>query len=282
MYGASSVPYWDSGTLSFDSCCNVSCTDVPIWNMNNVWCEDPAGFSSGDTYEHYYDFGSFEYLGQKYPYLVYPCIDNGETSDVVCEVAGLSVVDTIRKSISIIHYTNNVVSNVYGEFFYIDNSNNKTVTLELPDLMYHRRNYGTGAGVQQGMTFLASGDTMMIPNSDIEYVPLIEDPTKVGTSRVVGKVFPQLKTIVIDDDEIVMAISYKGNRNWTLPALAANLVSPQSTSVGTLATDKTMYLTYILDNEMSGSTSGMTTAMNCQYYTKITNTTPTKKTLSLG
>lgn len=275
MFGDSTVPYWDSGTLSFDSCCNVSCSDVPIWNQNNVWCEDPAGFSSGSTYEHYYDFGSFDYLGQKYPYLWYPCVDNGETSDIICEVAGLSVIDTVRKSIGIIHYTNNTVSNVYGEFFYIDNANNKTVTLEMPDLMYHRRNFGTGLGVNMGMKFLASGDTMLIPNSDIEYVPLIEDPSLVGTSRVVGKVFPQLKTIVIDDDEIVMATSAKANRNWTLPALAANLVAPQSG--GTLETDKTMYLTYILDNESTGTTSGMTTPINCQYYTKIRNNTPTTK-----
>ena len=275
MFGSSSVPYWDSGTLSFDSCCNVACTDVPIWNQNNVWCEDPAGFSSGTTYEHFQDFGSFDYLGQKHPYLWYPCTEDGETSDIICEVAGLSVVDTVRKSIGIIHYTNNVVSNVYGEFFYIDNDNNKTVTLEMPDLMYHRRNYGSGLGTNMGMTFLASGDTQMIPNSDIEYVPLIEDPTLVGTSRVVGKVFPQLKTIVIDDDEIVMATSAKANRNWTLPALAANLVAPASG--GTLETDKTMYLTYILDNESTGTTSGMTTPINCQYYTKISNTTPTTK-----
>jgi len=275
IYGSSAVPYWDNGTLSFDSCCNVSCSDVPIWNQNNVWCEDPAGFTSGTTYEHYWDFGSFDYLGQKYPYLWYACEEDPTSSDIICETPGQSVIDSVSKSVGILHYTNNVVSNVYGEFFYIDNDNGKTVTVEMPDLMYHRRNFATASGVTMGMTFLASGDTQLIPNSEIEYVPLIEDPTMVTTSRAVGKVFPQLKTVVFDDDEIVMATSAKANRNWTLPALAANIVAPQSG--GTLETDKTMYLTYILDNEVSGGTSGMTTGINCQYYTKITNTTPTTK-----
>jgi len=39
-----------------------------------------------------------------------------------------------------------------------------------------------------------------------------------------------------------------------------------------------MYITYILDNELSGATTtGITTPINCQYYTKMTNTTPTSK-----
>tara|TARA_R110000868_G_scaffold176916_3_gene414936 strand:+ start:14969 stop:17095 length:2127 start_codon:yes stop_codon:yes gene_type:complete len=278
IYGVNDSPYWDTGTLSFTTC-GVSCSDVPVWNQNNIWCEDPAGFSGGTSfnqYEHYWDFGSYDYLGQKHPYFFYPCIGNEETLDIVCEVAGQSTVDTVRKSISVIHYTNNTISNYYGEFLYINNNNGKTVTLEFPDLMWHRRGFSTAQGTQQGMKFLASGATALIPNSDIEYVPLIEDPSLVTTPKVVGKVFPQLKVVILDDDELVMAISYKGNRSWTLPALAANLVAPSLS--GVLATNKTMYLTYILENEISGSTtSGLTTSINCQYYTKITNTTPTIK-----
>jgi len=278
IYGVNDSPYWDNGTLSFSSC-GVSCGDVPVWNQNNIWCEDPAGFSGGTSfnqYEHYWDFGSYDYMGQKHPYFWYPCVGDEETTDIVCEVAGQSTVDTVRKSISVIHYTNNTVSNYYGEFFYIDNDNNKTVTLDFPDLMWHRVPYSTGVGTLQGMKFIASGDTALIPNSDIEYIPLIEDPSIITEPKIVGKVFPQLKVVVLDDDELVMAVSYKGNRSWTLPALAANLVAPSLS--GVLETNKTMYLTYILENELSGNTtSGLTTPINCQYYTKITNTTPTIK-----
>lgn len=282
IYGSTTVPYWNSGTLSFDSCCDVTCTDVPIWNGNNVWCESPAGFTgitdNSLLYEQYWDFGSYDYIGQKHPYLYYECSSDSYLVDIICESPGTSSVDPIRKSIAIIHYTNNTISNVYGEFLYIDNTNNKTTTVEMPDLMWHRRNYATASGTTMGMTFIASGSVGTIPNSEIEYVPLIEDPTKVmGVPKTVGKVFPQLKTIVFDDDELVMATAYKSNRNWTLPSLAANLVAPQSSYTGSLETNKTMYLTYQLDNTVTGTTTGLTTSINCQYYTKITNTTPTTK-----
>lgn len=285
IYGSSSVPYWNSGTLSFDSCCDVTCSDVPIWNQNNVWCESPAGFT-GITdgsllYEQYWDFGSFDYLGQKHPYLYYPCSEDTTNSDIICDTPGQSIIDPVKKSIGIIHYTNNLVSNVYGEFFYINNSG-KTVTIEIPDLMWHRREYATSAATEMGMTFIASGDTKYIPNSTIEYVDLIEDPDKVSDPVSVGRVFPQLKTIVLDDDELIAATSYKSNRNWSLPPLSANLVAPNSSTIsGAVATDKTMYLTYMFDNTETGSTTGyttgFTTSLPCQYYTKITNTTPTPK-----
>jgi hypothetical protein len=35
-----------------------------------------------------------------------------------------------------------------------------------------------------------------------------------------------IKTIVIHNDEIIAALSYKSNRNWTLPKLAATVASP--------------------------------------------------------
>ena len=28
--------YWDTGTLSFDSANNITCSDVPVWNMNII------------------------------------------------------------------------------------------------------------------------------------------------------------------------------------------------------------------------------------------------------
>ena len=39
-----------------------------------------------------------------------------------------------------------------------------------------------------------------------------------GLPNRVGKVYPDSKIIVFDDQEIVAAMSYKSNRNWTLPA----------------------------------------------------------------
>jgi hypothetical protein len=53
-----------------------------------------------------------------------------------------------------------------------------------------------------------------------------------------------IKTIVIHNDEIIAALSYKSNEKLTLPKLAATVASPSGgTSTGILV-DSTIYLTY--------------------------------------
>jgi hypothetical protein len=87
-----------------------------------------------------------------------------------------------------------------------------------------------------------------------------------------------LKTVAFTDDEIVAAMSYKSNRNWTLPELSAVLQAPSGgTSTGVLGVGETMYLTYALENNY---VSGTTTPLSCQKYIKITNNTSTAKDVS--
>ena len=277
--------YWDSGTLMFESNINVTCHDFPIWNMNNVWQENPAGITgltTANLYEDLTKFGSYSYLGTMNPYLEYLATSTAATiSTFNCNGPGLSYPDDISKSISILHYTNNTISNLYGEFFYIDTKNNKTLDIYMPDLMYHRRDYASGMGTEQGMRFKASGSTLTIGTSDIEYIQLIEDPTMISsvfTPKVVGKVFPQLKVVVIEDDELVAAMSYKTNRNWTLPELAASIVAPDGvTSTGVLAVGETMYLTYMLENDLG---YGLQNSLSCQEYIKITNNSSSPKDIA--
>jgi len=271
--------YWDSGTLSFNSNVNITCHDVPVWNMNNVWCENMAGMSANTAYEDYTKFGSYPYLGTKNPYFEYLCESTGTSINFNCNGPGISYPDDVKKSISIIHYTNNAISNLYGEFLYVDATNNKSVKLHIPNLMYHRAGYATSSGTTMGMTFIASGATQLLGTSQIEYIDLIEHPDMISTANtttmVVGKVFPQLKMIVIDDDEIVAAMSYKSNRNWTLPALAANIQSPSGgTSTGVLQPNETIYLTYSLENTAS---TGLTSSLPCQEYIKVTNNSSSPK-----
>ena len=277
--------YWDSGTLSFDSACDITCNDVPVWNMNNIWSEDLAGVTGLTTtklYEDYTKYGSYDYLGQKLPYFDYLSEASASTTIDACAVAGTSYLDNITKSISVLHYTNNTISNLYGEFFYIDNANGKTLSIVMPDLMYHRRDYSTATGTTMGMRFLASGSTQYIADSDIEFIDLIEDQSYISSSAtpmVVGRVYPQLKTVIIHNDEIVAATSYKSNRNWTLPALSATLAAPSGgTSTGVLAVGKTMYVTYSLEN--STSSTGLTSSLPCQTYVKITNETVSAKDIN--
>ena len=277
-----STAYWDSGTLSFDSATNITCDDVKVWNMNNVWCESLAGITGLTTtavYEDYTNFGSYDYLGTKNPYLEYLCQSTNLGLPFECNGPGYSYPDDVKKCISILHYTNNTISNLYGEFFYIDSSNGKDVIVNIPDIMYHRSLYGTALGTTMGMKFKTSGATEFIGNSNIEYIPLYEDPNYItGTPNRVGKVFPQLKMVVIDDEEIVAAMSYKSNRNWTLPPLSALLTAPTGgTGSGLLAVDNTIYLTYALDN-LSGT--GTTATLPCQYYIKVTNNSSNSKDIA--
>jgi hypothetical protein len=277
-----STAYWDSGTLAFDAATNITCDDVKVWNMNNVWCDNLAGLTGLTTsklYEDYTKFGSYDYLGAKNPYFEYLCSSSATQLATDCNGPGFSYADDVKKCVSILHYTNNTISNLYGEFFFIDTVNNKNITITIPDIMYHRRKYGTSQGVTMGMKFIASGATEMIGTSQVEYIDLVEDPTLVDdTPVIVGKVFPQLKMVVIEDEEIVAAMSYKSNRNWTLPALSAQLTSPTGgTTTGILDVNKTMYLTYALDNTNG---TGLTPTLPCQYYIKVTNNSTTSKDVS--
>ena len=276
--------YWDTGTLAFDSANNITCSDVPVWNMNNVWCENIAGITgltSTNLYEDYTKFGSFNFLGQKQPYFEIDCESDSTTGEVSCDGIGLSYADDVSKSISLLHYTNNTISNLYGEYFYTDRANNKYLTVTLPDLMYHGISGSTASGTSMGMSFIGSGSTFVLANTDIEYINLTEDPTKIpsgNSPKVVGKIFPQFKTVAFTDDEIVAAMSYKSNRNWTLPELSAVLQAPSGgTSTGVLGFGETMYLTYALENNY---VSGTTTPLSCQKYIKITNNTSTAKDVS--
>lgn len=284
-YGASSLSaYWNSGTLSFQNSCDICVDNIPVWNMNNVWTENPAGLYK-DSPVNYHEnnlFGSEQFVGTK-QYLGY----NREitVTNTNSMMDSKSYMDTYNKSISILHYTNSCISNFYGEQFYIDEETGKLLNLDIP-VMWHRRNdIGTESGTTLGMRF--TSDTIrktLSSNNDIEYYDLIEfsgmsvSPT---LPLVVGKVFPQLKIVVIDNEELIAGMSYKSNRNYTLPDLAAELLTPVSGNcTGVLKAGESLYLTYWLENVGTGTTGTTTVTtpiLPCQRYTVIDNKTNTDK-----
>ncbi len=290
-YGLPSLTaYWNTGTLSFDSSCDICVENIPVWNMNNVWTENFAGlFTELPTnYNPNQLFGSEQYTGTK-QFLFYnftPTVTQSSSQ------LSNSYMDPFQKGISIIHYTNSCISNFYGEMFYIDEQSNKLLSIDVP-IMWHRRNEGTGSGTTLGMTFvsdtiqkeLIGADNYSIRglgatpnpagyggNDTIPYYDLIEASGMTVTPDFplsVGKVFPTLKMLVIDNEELVAAMSYKSNRNYTLPDLAAELVTSLGGGcTGCLNAGHRMYLTYWLNN--TGSTT-TTPTLPCQRYTVIQN-----------
>ena len=277
MANDSETPYWDINTLSFDNGSNVTTQDVQFWNMNNIWSQNIIGLNTA-TAEEFYKYGSNDMIGTRSPFLCYVdtiAPNNIQLEDVCVDASALitgSTLDEDNRAISVIHYTNNEISNLYGEFLYVD-ATGKGVEIEIPDMMYHRRKFvgGSGTGDAIGMTFKTDGSQKhTIKNSSIEYYDLIEHPDMVnGDPKVVGKVLPNYHTIVFDNEEIVAALSYKSGRNWTLPELKLTLSNPVGAAgTGLLAQGESIYVTYVLEN----SGNGLPYSLPCQKYAKIKNT----------
>jgi hypothetical protein len=96
------------------------------------------------------------------------------------------------------------------------------------------------------------------------------NPDTNGNLNRVGKVFPDQEIVVIDDEEIIAAMSYKANRNWTLTAPKLSLISPNTCNTGQdsegILTNDTqrMWVSYRLDS------TGFTDSLHCNYYSVIT------------
>jgi len=232
-------------------------SDGTVWNMNNVWSYNQAGINTG-TYEGFEFYGSEDFIGSKEYY--------GYTSELQPQtlidgdiVSSARTFCDLVSSIGIIHYSNpqtceNQTEKKLGQQFYINNSLNNSYypSLVMPTLMWHKEVTGTTIG----HVFQGDGDTKYVTlggnNTDIEYVDLMDE---FGTP--VGRAFPQLHTFTIDDQELVSAMSYKSNRNWTLPKLNVEL---ESSLDGVIDATQVLYVTYLL-----ASNTGYTTGLHCNY-----------------
>jgi hypothetical protein len=200
-YGSgTTTTYWNYNTLSFENNCNCIPDDVPVWNFNVIFTEslagvDPTNYRGIDLYASKIYNGFKEYLNY--------------TSS-----------DTNKKSIGIVHYTNNTISNYYGE-----NLKKGTFKLNLPTILWHKQGVASGTGSKIGLVLTAQTGSGSVTSNSINFgtasIPFnapydnLVDPS----GYVVGKVFTELKMTVIEDEELVAAMSYKSNRNWTLPTL---------------------------------------------------------------
>jgi len=188
IFNMTPTEYLDESVISFLQ--NSQCPTVvfPYWNMAIIFTEEIAGVQAGKLqYTQFKNrsFGGFvSYIQNQAPKY---------------------------KKLGVIHYTNSSPANVYAEGFLL-----KTPTLQIPTIMWHQ-----SPTIKLGVTLVATGDSKMITG------------TTTGTSLntlyydladtngfVVGKVFPELKIFVIEDQELLFAMSYKSNRNWTLPNYA--------------------------------------------------------------
>lgn len=284
---------------------------VNIWNMNIPWSVSPAGLIE-TSYQGYTYFGSINYIGSK-EYLGYQT-DSGQyfidSSGVTANTETFyynSLGDKIyvkpseQKAIAIVSYTNQSINNYYGEKFAVepfDPSNPgqegqaRNMKVVLPTLMWHK---STNQSIGETFYIDPPGFDLLSPSymestqsSDfntpgMRYYHLYDTyPNSDGLPSRVGKVYPDSKIVVFDDEEIVAAMSYKSNRNWTLPApqlnlLAPNLCTGDVDSVGILNNDsQTLYVTYRFDS------TAYTQSLHCNYYSKIVGPTGTTQPMNVA
>jgi hypothetical protein len=240
-----STAYWNDNTLSFNSTCNVADNDVKVWNMNIVYSEELAGKQVG--YETFGAFGSSAYTGFK-------------------NYLSLTFDKPTQKSLGIIHYTNNTINNYYGEELY-----QNTPILELPSIIWHKSTGNTiGLTLRCDSTIKTTITGQDAIDLNTTYYDLID-----SNGYVVGKCFNNLKMFVIEDEELIASMSYKSNRNWSLPTLTnAGLTSGIPTTRPNIFTsvDQKLYVSYIFlntgtdllyNNQVS---YGYTNALHCQNY----------------
>jgi hypothetical protein len=285
-------PYWQTDTLNFESPCDVvNRENTLIWNMNIPWSVSPAGVFS-NTYEDYTKYNSVTYIGTK-EYLGYQePTGQTDTSEVYYYNSldeKIVVTPSNQKAIAIIHYTNQDIDNVYGEKFstvpYDPQNPTDTIglarhfKLTLPMLMWHK-----SSGSTMGETFwidppgydlctpyyIKSNLNAEMNDPGIRYFHLWDtNPDDNGNLNRIGKVFPDQEIIVIDDEEVIAAMSYKSNRNWTLPApklslITPNLINPNVTTIGLFNnTAQRLWMTYRFD------CTGFTNSLHCNYYSRI-------------
>lgn len=289
--------YWQIDTLNFETPCDViDRENTLIWNMNIPWTETPAGVFTS-TYEGYLQYNSLTYNGTK-ELLGYQENSGQTDTDGVYyynsfdEKITLSPSD--QKAIAIIHFTNNDIDFVYGEKFATqpyDASNPigsaRNFKLSLPTIMWHKTT-GSTIGVNfyidppnypnyfnSGPYYIKSKVNTDMNDPGIRYYHLWDNnPDSNNNLNRVGKVFPDQEIIIIDDEELVAAMSYKSNRNWTLPAPKLSLVTPNfctnngiSSGIMTQSSD-TMWVTYRFDS------NDFTESLHCNYYQKIKGPNP--------
>jgi hypothetical protein len=288
-------PHWDDNVIDFESICDIDQFNVQIWNMNIPWTENPAGLIP-TLFEGYTQFGSINYIGSK-EYFGYNSSKGQTDTDPPYYYNSFDekivVTPEEQKAISILHYTNQTIDFFYGEKFALqpyDNTNQEDTTgqarnfkVHIPWLMWHKNSeccFGQtfwvdppgfdGKNLFQ-VQYLRSKINQDMNQPGLRYYNLWDtNANSNGLPSRVGKVFPDSKIIVFDDEEIVAAMSYKSNRNFTLPAPQISLITPNvcdtTTSSQGILTGNTeaMYITYVLEND-----GGFTNWLHCNYYSYI-------------
>jgi hypothetical protein len=246
--------YWSDSVINYESVCTPEDGLVKIWNMNIPWSENPAGLFESQN-RGFNNFGSKDYISTKeyYGYMSSSGqTDTSGTSYYNSFNEEIIVTPEEQKAIAIVHYTNNTIINFYGEKFACeayditdpgDTGQARNFSINLPWLMWHKNPISCCSGETfyidpagfdnyELLTpyYIQSSKNIDMNSPGIRYYHLYDTHANPVTGRPnrVGKVFPDDKIIIFDDEEIIAAMSNISNRNYTLPAPKLGLIAPGS------------------------------------------------------
>jgi hypothetical protein len=287
-------PYWATDVFNFETNCDVSQRNVVIWNMNSPWTESPAGVFN-NLNQDYNLYESTGYTGSK-EYFGYNKSEGQTDTDSVYYYNSLSekitVEPTDQKVVAIVHYTNQAIDNFYGEKFAFqeydptnpgNTGQGRNFKISLPWLMWHKNTNGTvGEDFYvdpSGFTslnlfephYMESTRDLNFNTPGLRYYHLWDTHANTnGIPNRVGKVYPDHKMVVFDDEEIVATLNNKSNRSWTLPAPQLGLIIPNTlcgtdgSATGLLSgSGESLFVTYRFNN------TAFTNSLHCNYYTKV-------------
>lgn len=245
------VYYYPQGGIE-DYYASGTTQNTPLWNMNIVRTKSVAGTDdTSGLISGYTRYGSLNYAGTKH-YFGF----GNETPTV-----------------GFIHHTNNNSGNTAGEQLI-----EKTVRITTPFVMWHHANAVNGQASGISAVFHdAAGPTEYDTIAKTTFRYLCDNANSLSAGTIVGKVYHKLKMIVITDQELLNALSYKSNRNYTYPEPIVSLGTtpkyPSSTlnSTGLCKSDYTYFVTYLPESDAYGANTslGLPDAIHCGYIKKI-------------
>lgn len=229
---------------------SASTVETKLWNLSIVRTSSQIG--TNGSISGYTTYGSIEYNGFKH-------------------YIGFSA---NTREVGIIHYSNNYTGNTYAEQLV-----EGTTELAIPNVMWHK--YPTtnvGEAINYGVTLYDYAGPTIFDNAAQTSYRYLRDGTS-SASTIVGRVYHKIKTYVITDPELLTALTYKSNRNYTLPQIQVQTSSvpayPLSSSQasGLLETGYTYFVTYAMDDKggyyLSGTSFGYPVTYPCAYISRI-------------
>lgn len=148
-----------------------------------------------------------------------------------------------------------------------------STTLYAPTLLWHRKpEYQPGQGTRGGHTFTDRKSLLYYDSvAQLPYSRLM-DGTDGGAIEV-GRVYHDLRMVAITDPELLNAMSYKSNRNWTMPPLKLSLEEVyEAGDTGLCKSNKTYLATYVMQADAAYSFSASFSYrkfIHCGHITRI-------------